>query len=147
MRGKKENQGLMTIACHQAPFRRKDRKKTHNCHWQLNLISWPVNASRWSSAPSLLPLPLLAGQHPPGSCAASSYGEEEEETFVSLTLQEPLVWDLYCFLLHEGEAFVSRQWLKLRNWIQQFSRCFLSEGDCCRSLAQYLQVFYSRGNQ
>lgn len=28
---KKENQGLMTIVCQQAPFRRKDRRKTHNC--------------------------------------------------------------------------------------------------------------------
>lgn len=48
------------------------------------------------------------GRYLLGSCTASSCGEEEEETFVSLTLQEPLGWDLSCFLLHEEEAFVSR---------------------------------------
>lgn len=97
----------MTIVCQQAPFRRKDRRKTHNCLWQLNLIPWPVNASSWSSAPSLLWLPLLVGHHPLGSCATSSYGEEEEEeeTFVSLTLQEPAQY-LRVFYLRGNREFI-----------------------------------------
>lgn len=141
MEEKKEKEELKTTAWPQA-LRRKDRRKT--C-FPLRTEFDTLDSKWWQVkfASSLLGLPLLPGQQPLGcrrrGQTPPSYGEEEkEETFMSLTLQEPLVWYLPCFLC----VCVSRKWPQMSNWIQQFPRCFclrVAVGHWCSSYGCFPQ--------
>lgn len=97
----------MAIGCHQAPFRRTDRRKAQNCHCHLNLIPREHQQVKFGALFALAA--FAGGTASPGPCTASSYGEEE--TCLSLALEEPAQY-LQTFYSRGEEEFICLHFMR-----------------------------------